>query len=191
MISHPTRRAVFTAALTAYATALALAAIPPEVRPRAIADVADAARVALRAVGIRPGVAVFESATTPTTRIVRNDCIALRVRDAGGRVRTIAPPDDRCVTRGARLTIPWTEGLLRSVVLRAPPGVAEAALGDWACHAPRFAALAPAEVEIEWDAAWIDRASGAEGVERNALVRWRCAPPGVIERRIDAASGGR
>jgi len=139
--------------------------------------------VALRAVGIRPGVAVFEAAPTATARIVRNDCLVLRGIDAAGRVHTVAPPDGRCVTRGARWSVPWTEGLLRSVVLRAPAGVAERALGDWVCHAPRFAAHGFRSVELVWTAPWVERASGAEGVARNALVEWRCDPP-RLERRL-------
>jgi hypothetical protein len=86
------------------------------------------------------------------------------------------------VLDGVRAAVPWTEGLLRSVVLRAPPGVAEPALGDWICHAPRFAAERFVETELVWTAPWVDRATGAEGTANDALVVWRCDPPGLVQR---------
>jgi len=161
--------------------------------PPALALPSELARASLRAVGIRPGVAVFESSPEPTARIVRNDCIELDAVDAQGGRHRIAPPGE-CATRGARLRIPWTEGLLRSVVLRAPPGVAEAALGDWVCHAPRFAAWSPRAMELVWREPWLDRRSRAEGIENVALLVWRCAPPGLAVRALhptDAALGAR
>jgi hypothetical protein len=101
--------------------------------------------------------------------------------EASGRAVRIAPPGD-CATRGLRLRVPWTEGMLRSLVLRTPPGVAEAAIGDWICHAPRFAAHAFREVTIAWTEPWVERATGVEGVTESAFVRWRCDPPGAVER---------
>lgn len=113
---------------------------------------------------------------------MRNDCIAVRGIDADGRAHVVAPPEGRCVTEGLRLSVTRTEGLLRSLVLRAPPGVAEAAIGDWVCHDARFAERELSEVELVWTAPWVDRATRAEGVERNALVVWRCDPPGIEQR---------
>jgi hypothetical protein len=161
---------------------LALAAVPPQVRPAFLAGPGDAARVLLRAIAIRPGVAVFEASSQPTTRLVRNDCLRVRGIDATGRVAVVAPPEGRCVLGGVRAAVPWTEGLLRSLVLRAPAGVAEPALGDWVCHAPRFTASAFREVELVWTAPWVDRATGAEGVANDALVVWRCDPPALVQR---------
>jgi len=176
-----------------YAALLVLAAVPPEVRPRAIEKPGEIARTALRFVGIRPGVAVFEASRAASQRIVRNDCIRVRGVDARGRAQVVAPPLDACVTHGVQLLVPWTEGMLRSLVLRAPPGVAEAAIGDWVCHAPRFASQGFRQVQLAWTAPWIDRSSGAEGVTSNARIVWRCDPPGLEQRVLgtgDAPAGG-
>jgi hypothetical protein len=114
--------------------------------------------------------------------VILADCLGVRGRDAQGRVRTVAPPGGRCVTEGARWTQPWIEGALRSVVLRAPPGLAEPAIGDWVCHGPRFREQGFAEVELLWTQPWLDPRSGAEGLANAALFVWRCEPPGLVRR---------
>jgi hypothetical protein len=106
----------------------------------------------------------------------------VRARDAEGRIDVLAPPGGRCVTAGVRVVQPWLEGALRSLVLRAPPGVAEPALGDWICHGARFRARGFEAVELVWTQPWVELAGGAEGVANAAFVTWRCRPPGLIQR---------
>jgi len=169
-------------ALAAYAALLALAAVPPEVRPRALGLPGEAARHALRAVGIHAGVNVFGGGRDDPRIVIRADCIRVRGRDADGRVRGVAPPGGDCVTQGARLVQPWIEGALRSLVLRAPAGLAEAAIGDWVCHGPRFRGDGFEEVELLWTQPWVDPRGGAEGVANAALFVWRCEPAGLVRR---------
>ena len=167
--------------LTGYAAALALAAIPPEVRPAAITVPSEGVRVAMRAVGIHPGLAVFETGDRREV-LVRADCIRVSARDAGGRVVVLAPPGDHCVTEGIRLFVPWREGALRAVLLRAPPGVAEAAIGDWACRGPSWGSADREEVTVVWTQPWLDLRSRAEGIANAAYFVWRCDPARLVER---------
>ncbi len=176
-----TSRRAAALVLTAYAALLALAAIPPEVRPRAIATPSEIARIALHAVGIHAGMAVFETGYQDRL-LVRADCIRVSARDAHGRTTVLAPPGDRCVTQGVRLFVPWTEGALRAVTLRAPPGVAEAAIGDWACRGPLWGSPDWQEVTVSWKQPWLDLHSRAEGVANAAYFVWRCEPAGLVER---------
>jgi hypothetical protein len=167
--------------LTGYAALLALAAIPPEVRPGAIEVPSEVARLAMNAVGIHAGLAVFETGYQDAV-LVRADCIRVRARDAAGRTAVLAPPDDHCVTEGVRLFVPWQEGALRALMLRAPPGVAEAAIGDWACRGPAWGSPEWEEVAVVWTQPWLDLRSGDEGVANAAYFRWRCEPAELVER---------
>jgi hypothetical protein len=180
------RRALATALLTGYAVVLVLAAWPPEVRPHAIDLPSDVARIALRAVGIIPGLAVFETGYQDKV-LIRSDCIRVLARDAQRRTTVLAPPDDHCVTEGVRLVVPWTEGALRALILRSPPGVAEAAIGDWVCHGPHWRA-SPSQgwqdVTVVWTQPYLDLRSREEGVANAAAFVWRCDPPGLMERLI-------
>ena len=177
-------RRVATLALSSYAVVLGLAALPPEVRPHLLEIPGEFARIALRGVGIRPGVAVFEASVQSSHRVVRNDCIRVRSIDRAGRAVVLAPPGGDCVTEGARFAVPWSEGALRSLVLRAPAGVAEPAIGDWICHGPHWHDRDIAAVEVLWTEPWLEMASGAEGVDRVALFVWRCEPPGLVRRSL-------
>jgi hypothetical protein len=176
-----TRRRLATLVLTAYAAALAVTAIPPAFRPAALrAPIASVQRV-LRAFGIVPGLAVFETGYEDRV-LVRQDCIRVVARDISGDVRVLAPPDDRCVTRGVRVVVPWTEGGMRAWVLRAPPGVAEPALGDWVCRGPLWGSSDWSEVTVIWTQPWVELRSGREGVANAAYFVWRCDPPALVER---------
>ena len=176
-----TSQRIAALSLTAYAVALVVAAIPPEVRPRALEIPGEITRRALQAVGIHAGLAVFETGYQDEV-LVRADCIRVSARDAQGRSVVLAPPGDRCVTQGVRLFVPWQEGALRAVMLRAPPGVAEAAIGDWACRGPVWGSPEWAEVTVVWTQPWLDLRSREEGVANAAYFRWRCEPAGLIER---------
>ncbi len=175
------RRALATAMLSGYAVVLALAAWPPEVRPHAIDLPSDVARIALRAVGIIPGLAVFETGYDDHG-LVRADCIRVSARDATGRSSVLAPPGDHCVTEGVRLFVPWTEGGLRAWILRSPPRVAEAAIGDWVCHGPHWGAPAWRDVTVVWTQPYLDLRSHEEGVANAAFFVWSCDPPGLTQR---------
>ena len=177
------RRALATALLTGYAVVLGLAALPPEVRPHALDRPGDVARAVLRAVGIVPGLAVFETGYQDQV-LVRADCIRVVARDAQRRATVLAPPGDHCVTEGVRLIVPWTEGALRALILRSPPGVAEAAIGDWACHGPSWGSTAWQDVTVTWTQPHLDLRSRAEGVANAAAFVWRCDPAGLVERWI-------
>jgi hypothetical protein len=193
------RRALATALLTGYAVVLGLAALPPEVRPHAFDRPGEIARAVLRAVGIVPGLAVFETGYQDQV-LVRADCIRVVARDAQRRATVLAPPDDHCVTEGVRLVVPWTEGALRALILRSPTGVAEAAIGDWACHGPIWGSPAWQDVTVTWTQPYLDPRSRAEGVANAAAFVWRCDPAGLVERLIrptdadlralDARTGG-
>jgi hypothetical protein len=174
---------VATLALCSYAAVLALAAVPPEVRPPLLGIPGESARRALRSLGIRPGVAVFEASVQRSDRVVRNDYIRVRSIDRSGRATRLAPPG-ACETQGARFAVPWTEGAIRSLVLRAPAGVAEPAIGDWICHGPHWHGRDTAAVELLWTEPWLELASGVEGVDRVALFIWRCEPPGLARRSL-------
>lgn len=167
--------------LTGYAAALALAAIPPEVRPRAIEIPSELVRLAMKSIGIHAGLGVFATGYQDKV-LVRADCIRVVARDAQGNATVLAPPGDHCVTEGVRLTVPWTEGALRAVTLRAPPGVAEAAIGDWACRGPSWGSPAFEQVTVVWTQPWIDLRSRAEGVANAAYFIWRCDPAGLVDR---------
>jgi len=154
-----TRRRFATALLTGYAALLVIAAIPEEVRPRALDGSFAMGRRVLRAGAIQPGVAVFQTRRDDPPIVVR-DCIRLRGRDAGGAVHTLEPPDGECFVAGARWTQPWLEGGLRSLILRSPPGLAEPVIGDWVCHGPHWRARELREVELVWTQPWQDLQSG-------------------------------
>ncbi|RIL07535.1 MAG: hypothetical protein DCC71_02625 [Proteobacteria bacterium] len=179
-----TRARLASALLTAYAAVLVVAALPPEVRPRWLDLPSEAGRIALRSLAIKPGVAVFETGRDDPRILVRQDCIRVVGRDAHGRETVFAPPDDRCITEGARLVIPWLEGGLRTLVLRSPPGLAEPLIGDWFCHGPNWAAYELREVKLVWTQPWVDMRSGEEGVANAAAFAWRCDPPGMLRRLI-------
>lgn len=170
--------------LTGYAIVLAIAAWPPEARPRLLDLPSEAARIALRAFAIKPGVAVFETGRDDPRIVVRQDCIRVVGRDAQGVETVFAPPDDRCVTEGARLIVPWLEGGLRTLVLRSPAGLAEPLIGDWFCHGPHWEAHRLREVDVVWTQPWLDLHGDREGVANAAAFRWRCDPPGLVERLI-------
>jgi hypothetical protein len=163
---------------------LALAAIPPEVAPRALVAPGATARAALRAFGIRPGVAVFEAPLEATSRVVLADCIRVAGRDASGRDVVLAPPGDHCVVSGVRAGVPWTEGALRGLVLRAPAGLAEPLLGDWFCHGPHWRALGLRNVRVAWTQPWTDWTRDESGTTAAAIFEWRCAPPGLERRSL-------
>lgn len=193
------RRALATALLTGYAVALGLAALPPEVRPHALDRPSDGTRAVLRAIGIIPGNAVFETGYQDQV-LVRADCIRVVARDAQRRATVLAPPGDHCETEGVRLVVPWTEGALRAVILRSPAGVAEAAIGDWACHGPTWGSPSWRDVTVTWTQPYIELRSRTEGVANAAAFVWRCDPAGLVERLIrptdadlralDARTGG-
>lgn len=192
-----TGRRIAALLLTVYAAALALAAIPPEVRPRAIEIPSEVLRLAMKSIGIHAGLAVFATGYHDKV-LVRADCIRVRARDAQGNTTELAPPGDRCVTEGVRLVVPWTEGALRAVTLRAPPGVAEAAIGDWACRGPAWGSPAFEQVTVSWTQPWIDLRSRQEGVANAAYFIWRCDPAELVERvlrptdaQLEALESGR
>lgn len=176
-----TLRRAATVVLATYAFALAVTAIPPAFRPPALRPAIDSVQRTLRAFGIVPGVAVFETGAEDRV-LVRQDCIRVVARDARGAVRVLAPPGDHCVTHGVRAVVPWTEGGMRAWVLRAPPGVAEPALGDWVCRGPLWGSPDWTEVNVIWTQPWVDLRSGREGVANAAYFVWRCEPPGLTER---------
>ncbi len=177
-----TSRRVATALLTAYSAVLVLSAFPPEARPRFLDVPSEVARIALRSLGIRAGVAVFETGRDDPRIVIRQDCIRLRGREANGRMIVLAPQDDHCVTEGVRVIVPWMEGALRTLVLRSPPGLAEPLIGDWVCHGPHWDAYDLREVELVWTQPWLDLVDGHEGIANAALVVWRCDPPGFVRR---------
>lgn len=179
-----TRSRLAALALTAYAAVLAIAAIPPEVRPRLLDVPSETARIALRAFAIKPGVAVFETGREDPRILIRQDCIRVTGRDAAGHEIVFAPPDDRCVTEGVRIVVPWLEGGLRTLVLRSPPGLAEALIGDWFCHGPSWAPYGLREVRVAWTQPWVSLHGREEGVANAAAFAWRCDPPGLTERLI-------
>lgn len=169
--------------LVAYALVLALAAVPAEVRPHALDGPSRIAWRSLRAVGIQPGLAVFETGYGEHEGVmVLADCIRVVARDADGRSTVLAPPGDHCVTSGSRLVVPWEEGALRAVVLRAPPGVAEPAIGAWACRGPHWGSSAWREVTVTWTQPWKNLRSGEQGVTNAAYFVWRCEPPDLVRR---------
>lgn len=176
-----TKRRLATALLTAYAAALAVTACPPAMRPSAVAVPIQIAERALRTIGIKPGLAVFETGYEDRV-LVLQDCIRVLARDEHGRTTVLAPPGDVCVTKGARAVVPWTEGGLRSWILRTPPGVAEPALGDWICRGPLWGSPDWNEVAVIWTQPWIELRSDRKGVANAAYFVWRCEPPGLVER---------
>lgn len=176
-----TLRRAAAVALATYAFALAITAIPPAFRPAPLRAPIGLVQRALRAFGIVPGLAVFETGYEDRV-LVRQDCIRVVARDTSGAVHVLAPPGDRCVTRGVRAVVPWTEGGMRAWVLRAPAGVAEPALGDWVCRGPLWGSPERAEVTVIWTQPWVELRSGREGVANAAYFVWRCEPPGLTTR---------
>ena len=182
------RRSLGLAALVTYTGFLVLAALPPEVRPRPLERAGESARALLASFGIRPGVAVFESSRQPVSRIVLNDCIRVRGLVEGRPPELLQPRDGRCFTRGLRPRMPWREYAVRSLLLRPPPPLDHALLGDGFCHAGRPEASFDA-VEIVWSQPWRELGGDASGLSHAALLVWRCEPPGLTRRslRPDAA----
>ena len=168
--------------LVLYSGLLVLGAWPAEVRPAALDALGRTPSTLLRAVGIRPGIAVFEAGRERTTRVVRNDCIRARGHPAGAPAVLVAPPDGHCHTRGFRWRLPWQEALLRSLLLRtrAP----EAVLGDWLCGADRSRTDPFERVDVLWTQPWVDLETGEEGVAHAAWFAWRCDPPGLEKRLL-------
>lgn len=169
--------------LSVYTGLLVVAAWPPEAQPAAVRLPSALASAGLRSLGIRPGVAVFEAGREPGRRVTRNDCVRVRGFPVdGGAPQLLHPPDGHCFTEGTRWSLPWQEGLLRSLLLRSP--APEAAIGDWACHGPRHGGAGYERIDVLWSQPWVDLGTGEEGIWYAAWFVWRYEPAGLLSHAL-------
>lgn len=173
----PTRRWRLVPLLL-YVGAIALAALPPEVRPRLLDAPAAVATAGLGKLGLVGGIAVFEPKRERITRVLLADCIRVRGLRAGEPPRLLEPPDGECATEGLKPAIPRIEWMVRSLLLRAPLPLNQAIVGDRFCHPrdePPFDT-----VEVLWTQPWRALYGEERGVANAGLFRWSCAPPALV-----------
>lgn len=181
------RRQAGRAVVLLYAALLALAAVPPKLRPGLLGAPGRLAERALGALSISPGLAVFSGSVTSVHR--RAGCLEIRARFRGGATETLYASE--CPPTGFRWRIdPWdemVEGLVRRTrierFVRAPgepepPASYELlklqALGDYFCHSPLVSPRVRAEVSLEWRSLLVLYSSGIHTEDRPVACRWRC-----------------
>ncbi len=173
--------------LVLYTVALFVAALPRPVRPAFLDAPSALANEVLRRFAIRAGISVFQPPRERIVDVLRNDCIYLRGRRAGGAPEWLQPPGGRCVTSGLRIGVPPVEWFLRSLLTGGEASVGElmrqAVIGDWFCHGRTFRDRGLEEVELLWEQPSFDIRTGEERVKPVLYFRWRCDPPGLVAQR--------